>query len=186
MTVLTFNFRGTGQSEGDFSLGGWCNDLIAAISHLRDEGVEHIWLTGFGVGGALALWVAAGDPAIRGVGSFSARAHFDDWAAHWEQMLRHVRGFGMIRSPEFPPDQAAWAADFRRIRPLDAMPALPPRPVMIVHGAQDERVPPGDARALAEAAGGQVDLRMIHGAGHRLRHDPRIVALLLGWLDRQR
>ena len=30
-----------------------------------------------------------------------------------------------------------------------------------------------------------VDLRLIHGAGHRLRHDPRAVAFLLGWMDRQ-
>ena len=27
---------------------------------------------------------------------------------------------------------------------------------------------------------------MIAGAGHRLRHDPRAIAVLLGWLDRQR
>jgi putative redox protein len=27
---------------------------------------------------------------------------------------------------------------------------------------------------------------MIGGAGHRLRHDPRAIAILLGWLDRQR
>ena len=27
---------------------------------------------------------------------------------------------------------------------------------------------------------------MIGGAGHALRHDPRAVAVLLGWLDRQR
>jgi putative redox protein len=29
-------------------------------------------------------------------------------------------------------------------------------------------------------------MRIIDGAGHRLRHDPRAVAVLLGWLDRQR
>jgi putative redox protein len=26
----------------------------------------------------------------------------------------------------------------------------------------------------------------VAGAGHRLRHDPRAVAVLIGWLDRQR
>jgi hypothetical protein len=25
----------------------------------------------------------------------------------------------------------------------------------------------------------------VPGAGHRLRHDPRAIAVLLGWLDRQ-
>jgi putative redox protein len=29
-------------------------------------------------------------------------------------------------------------------------------------------------------------LQIIQGAGHRLRHDPRAMAMLLGWLDRQR
>jgi putative redox protein len=33
---------------------------------------------------------------------------------------------------------------------------------------------------------GSADLRMIAGAGHHLRHDPRAIAILLGWLDRQR
>ena len=27
---------------------------------------------------------------------------------------------------------------------------------------------------------------MIVGANHALRHDPRAIAILLGWLDRQR
>jgi putative redox protein len=28
-------------------------------------------------------------------------------------------------------------------------------------------------------------MRVIDGAGHRLRHDPRAMAVLMGWLDRQ-
>jgi putative redox protein len=42
-----------------------------------------------------------------------------------------------------------------------------------------------DARALADAADGQIELRILVGAGHRLRHDPRAIAILLGWMDRQ-
>jgi alpha/beta superfamily hydrolase len=29
--TLTFNFRGTGTSEGNFSAAGWCDDLGAAV-----------------------------------------------------------------------------------------------------------------------------------------------------------
>ena len=32
--VLTFNFRGTGTSEGDFSAAGWLDDLRAAVTAL--------------------------------------------------------------------------------------------------------------------------------------------------------
>ena len=41
------------------------------------------------------------------------------------------------------------------------------------------------ARQIAQAHG-SAELRIISGAGHRLRHDPRALAILLGWLDRQR
>jgi putative redox protein len=60
-----------------------------------------------------------------------------------------------------------------------------PRPLLVVHGSDDEVVPSFDARVLADAHG-SAELRLIHGAGHSLRHDPRTVAVLLGWLDRQR
>ena len=33
---------------------------------------------------------------------------------------------------------------------------------------------------------GSAELRIITGAAHDLRHDPRAVAILLGWLDRAR
>ena len=46
-------------------------------------------------------------------------------------------------------------------------------------------MPVSDARALVDAAGGRADLRVIVGGGHRLRHDPRAVAALIGWMERQ-
>ena len=52
-------------------------------------------------------------------------------------------------------------------------------------GGYDFRIPVLDARALSDAADGQVELRILAGAGHRLRSDPRAIALLIGWLDRQ-
>jgi putative redox protein len=54
-----------------------------------------------------------------------------------------------------------------------------------MHGADDDLAPQIDARVLADAHG-SAELKIISGAGHQLRHDPRAVALLLGWLDRQR
>jgi fermentation-respiration switch protein FrsA (DUF1100 family) len=62
--------------------------------------------------------------------------------------------------------------------------ARAPRPLLLVHGADDDIVPAIDARALADCHG-SADLRIIQGAGHRLRHDPRAIAVLLGWLERQ-
>ncbi len=60
-----------------------------------------------------------------------------------------------------------------------------PRPLLVMHGDDDESVPTSDARQLADAHG-SAELSLLAGAGHRLRHDPRAVAVLLGWLDRVR
>ncbi|HEV3497573.1 MAG TPA: alpha/beta fold hydrolase, partial [Actinomycetes bacterium] len=80
--VLTFNFRGTGTSEGNFSLAGWLDDLRAAIDHLLAAGdISGVWLAGSSTGGALALCQAGEDERVRGVATLSARADFHEWAA---------------------------------------------------------------------------------------------------------
>jgi putative redox protein len=119
------------------------------------------------------------------VAAFSARAHFDDWYDNAERLVEHARSLGMIRSENFPENFEAWREDFKKYRPLDVVGDIPPRPLLLVHGADDERVPVQDARDLAAATAGGADLRIMHGASHRLRHDPRIVAILLGWLGDQ-
>jgi uncharacterized protein len=184
--VLTFSFRGTGRSEGNFSVAGWLADLQAAIAQLRSYPlVDGVWLCGFAAGGALALCAAGEDPEVRGVAAMSAPADFGDRAADPRRFVAQARQVGAIRDKEFPPDVDAWARELREVRPLVMIAKIPPRPILLVHGASDEVVPLIDARALADAAEGQVQLKVLAGAGHRLRHDPRAVALLLGWIDRQ-
>jgi uncharacterized protein len=55
----------------------------------------------------------------------------------------------------------------------------------VLHGSDDPEVVADEARALADAARPSSELRVVYAAGHRLRHDPRAIAALLGWLDRQ-
>lgn len=184
--VLAFNFRGTGDSEGDFSLGGWVADLGVAIDHvLGEEDVVGVWLAGFRTGGALAICRAAEDERVRGVATFGAPADFSPWAADPEAFLATARDLGVVRTRGFPPDFEAWARELREIRPLAVVGKIPPRPLLIVHGSDDDVVSVDDARVLVDAAENEAELRVITGGGHRLRHDPRAVAVLMGWLDRQ-
>jgi len=184
--ALTFTFRGCGSSEGDFSMQGWVDDLRAAIDHLEAEtNPNGIWLVGTNTGGALALSVAADDPRVRGCALLGARADFDDWAGQPRRFLEHAREIGAIRTPGFPKAFDEWSRELRRFRPVDAARRFAPRPLLVMHGDEDESVPVADSRVLAEAHG-SAELRVIAGAGHRLRHDPRAIAVLLGWLDRQR
>lgn len=184
--VLVFTLRGCGDSGGDFSLRGWVDDIGAAVGFLRaQQDVTGVWLAGFGTGGALAICAAAADPDIRGVAAIAAPADFDDWANHPRRLLQHAKDVGIIRSQSFPPSFDAWAREVREMRAIASVSDLAPRPLLVLHGSDDEAVPVFDARVLADEHGG-ADLRIIEGGGHQLRHDPRAVAVLLGWIDRQR
>jgi putative redox protein len=184
--VLTFSFRGIAESSGNFSLGGWLTDLNAAIEiAVEQRSIDGVWLCGFAAGGALALCAAGEDQRVRGVAAFAAPADFGERAADARRFVAQARAVGVIRDPSFPPDLEEWARELREIRPLSLISKVPPRPILLVHGANDEVVPVLDSRVLADAAGGEVELRVLPGAAHRLRHDPRAIAILIGWLDRQ-
>ncbi|HEX3623138.1 MAG TPA: alpha/beta fold hydrolase [Acidimicrobiales bacterium] len=184
--VLAFNFRGTGASDGNFSLAGWLDDLRAAIDHLLAvDGVSGVWLLGSSTGGALAICQAGEDERVRGVATLSARSDFADWASDPQAFLEHARAIGVIRDRNFPSDPDAWGRELTEIRPTALIGKIPPRPILLVHGAEDTTVPLQDARVLADAAVDAVELRVLAEAGHRLRHDPRAVALVIGWMERQ-
>jgi uncharacterized protein len=184
--ALSVALRGAGDSQGQFSLGGWLDDLIAAADHLeKEEEPLGVWLAGFGTGGALAICAGARDPRIRGVAALGAPADFDDWATHPRRLLEHSRDVGLVTARDYPESLDAWSKDYRSIRAIACVQEYAPRPLLVAHGSEDDVVPSFDARVLVDAHG-SAELRVINGAGHRLRHDPRAVAVLLGWLDRQR
>lgn len=183
--VVTFAFRGCGTSAGDFSLGGWLEDLLAVSASTRLPGDGGLWLAGFGTGGGLCISAAARRPDIAGVAALGAPADFNDWAHHPRRLLQHARDLGAIHGPDFPTSLDAFTRELRDIRPADDAALIPPRPLLVIHGSEDESVPPWDARVLGDAHG-HAELRIVPGAAHDLRHDPRAVAILIGWLDRQR
>ncbi|HTN99297.1 MAG TPA: alpha/beta fold hydrolase [Microthrixaceae bacterium] len=183
--VLTMNFRGCGQADGEFSLNGWLDDVHAGVAHLRSLGVAAVWVAGYGSGGSLALCEGARNPHVRGVAAMGAQADFDDWARNPRRLLLHARQVQVIKDPAFPPAFDRWASELKHVRPLDAAESLAPRRLLVIHGDRDDLTPPDDGRALA-AAHGSAEFRLISGAGHELRHDPRAIAVFLGWLSRQR
>lgn len=184
--ALTFCFRGAGESEGQFSLGGWLADIEAAIAHAQSlDGISGVWVAGFGTGGSLSICAAARHPEVRGVAMMGAPADFDDWASQPRRLLQHAREIRMVTEQKFPSSFDAWARDLRVIRAVQCVTDFAPRPLLVVHGTEDESVPDFDARVVADAHA-SAELRIIVGAGHQLRHDPRAIAVLLGWLDRQR
>jgi uncharacterized protein len=178
--------RGVGGSDGDFSAAGWLEDLACVVDDLvGPEG--RVWLMGFDLGGSVALRLAVGDPRVAGVAALGSPADLGSWVADPAAAVARCRSSGAIGTRGFPTDVAAWADELVALRPLEAAASLGEKPLLVVHGTGDDEVPVAAARALSDAAlGGPSEMRLVSGAGHWLRADPRVVATLAGWVERQR
>jgi putative redox protein len=103
-----------------------------------------------------------------------------------EQLVERCVRTGVISTPGYPSSLEAWINELSVLRPKEDAGLLKGRPLLVVHGAADPDVSVDDARALSESASGPSDLRVVFGAGHWLRADPRVIAILVGWLERLR
>jgi pimeloyl-ACP methyl ester carboxylesterase len=183
--VLTFNFRGTGGSHGDFSIGAWTDDLRLAVSEVADApDTQGVRIVGTGLGASLALAVGASDPRVRGVAALGAPLGLQEWARDRSRFLSHCRRLGAFGTDRGPADLAGWAREIAAVDTVAAAAAFAPRPLLVLHGTDDDVVPVSAAQQLAEAHG-SAELRYVLYGARRLRHDPRAVAVVLGWLDRQ-
>lgn len=179
--VMVGMLRGAGGSDGDFSAQGWVEDVRMLVADVA--GSRRVWIAGFDFGGCIGLRVAAADPAVMGVVTVGAPA---EPATDPEVLLERCRTSGVVRRRGGPDDVRAWIAGVEHLDPVGAVASLGDRPLLVVHGADDRIVPPDAARALHSAATGPSELRIVPSAGHWLRADPRVVATLVGWLERRR
>jgi len=185
LKVVTGTLRGAGASDGDFSAKGWADDL-GRLVEAEVAADARRWLVGFGFGGVLALHLAARDDRVAGVACLGTPADLDSLTREPVQLVDRCVRTGVIRTPGYPTDPEAWVEEIRALHPKDDAEQLKGRPFLVIHGADDPDISVDDARALSDAATGPSDLRVVFGAGHWLRADPRVIAILVGWLERRR
>src|SRR5215468_10824746 len=118
---MTFTFRGTGPSEGDFSIEGWLADVRAAVDalHTRTD-VTGVWIAGFRLGGTLAIVVAADDERVRGIATFAAPASLRTWVQEPDWFLEYARRTGVLRTAGYPADPDTWIRAIANLDPLEA------------------------------------------------------------------
>jgi len=181
--VFIFNFRGAGTSGGNLDLAGWIRDLKAVIDYLYalpEVDRSHLSLLGFSAGAAVSVCVVAEDTRISSVVACACPAafRFDD-PSPWIEQFRRI---GAFRDKNFPPSIAEWTEGFKSVSPIDYIAGISPRPLLLVHGSDDEVVTLSEAFGLFMEAEEPKQVIVIDGAGHKLRRNDRAMAIAVDWL----
>ena len=123
--ALTFAYRGTSTSEGDFSIDGWLADARAGVDVLAARpDISSIWLVGFRLGGTIAIVTAAGDDRVRGLATFAAPASLRAWVRDPAWFLEYAAASA---APEgYPADAVAWTRAIANLDPLEAAQRIRP------------------------------------------------------------
>ena len=170
-SVLLFDFRGHGESEGKYCSLGYYErrDLIAAIKYLRQQGETKIGAIGLSMGGTVALMVEAEVPELVAVVADSPYLSFTDVVTsfakqHW-------------KSPKHPfIPIAVWTAGLRlgfNPREVDLskfVGRISPKLLFIIYGDKDREVPPFHAQKIFEYAKEPKEIWEISEAGHLEAH----------------
>ena len=184
--AVIFNFRGAGESSGDFDIIGWVEDLKSVIEYSRTLTgcLLQTVLFGFSAGAAVAVHVAAHDDRIGALLLCGCPAEFGAIQSEpgTGKFLRHARELGIISTPGFPVDRSLWVKGFDTICPERWIGEIAATRKLILHGDNDEVVPVEHAYRLSQKAQEPKELLIIKNGGHRLRLNEQAMRLALNWL----
>lgn len=171
LDCLAFDFAGHGQSQGQFqdlSLSSQIQDLQSVVSWCTAHKGTPVLTMGRSFGACTAICQAAQDKRVRAVCSWAAPADpykllkgliLQDNESNGLVTLGSEHGQIRIKSSFFP-DLAGYDVPGLAAR-------ISPRPLLVIHGEQDETVPVQDAELIYKTAGAPKRLHIIPGADHR-------------------
>lgn len=185
IAAVVFNFRGCGDSGGNFDMAGWVRDLEAVLDKVLNTphiDPTRVMLLGFSGGGAAAIRVAADNPAVYSLAVVGTPAHFGIFERNLSEIVEDFKNRGIIRDPGFPKNLDRWLHGFEDIEPRRWVAQFRGKHLLIMHGDADEVVPVEHAQEIYDRApAGVADLSILPGGVHRLRLDDRCVKMLEDW-----
>ncbi|HEX8323770.1 MAG TPA: alpha/beta fold hydrolase [Tepidisphaeraceae bacterium] len=188
ISVLAIDLRAHGESGGQFCTFGWREkqDVTGAVTWLKQNyaaSAEKIVGVGASLGAAAVLGAAVGDERLDGVVVLSTYSTLDEEA---DYVSRHqlvppigwlVRHFGLAVASLHA------GVNLHAVRPIDDIARLWPRPVLVVHGTDDEIIPFEQGRRLYEAAPvGRVSMWVQHGTHNGILEDAAVVDRVVNFI----
>ena len=172
ITALRFDFRGSGNSQGDFmntTPQGEIDDANAALDFLMSQPEvdrSRIGVLGLSMGGFVAACLAGQRQEVKALVLWSAVANMgelldsntDDMRLAQLQSSGYVDLGGIPLSREFI-EQAHQIVPEQQIKQYKG-------PALVIHGSNDETVPVEHAYRFKNALGDQARLMIVDGADH--------------------
>ncbi len=169
-TILTYDMRNRGGSGGDtVTFGGLESlDLVSAVDYLMtrpDVDHERIGALGLSLGAATSILAAAADARIKAVVDDSG---FSDVPSAVASSFEHFIGLPPVLFAPLTMSivRLRTGIDVKRIRPVDAIARIGPRPLLIVHCMNDQVVPPDNSERNFRAAREPKQFWRIPTGGH--------------------
>jgi pimeloyl-ACP methyl ester carboxylesterase len=173
--ALRFQQRGYRNSTGPADLSLWASDMAAAAAVLTPV-TNKIWAAGQSTGGTMSLVAAATQGCFAGAVSLAPFCTL-------EQILLDNSEAKAILEARFGPLQE------KHYRAADAVSIIKGlnKPILLIHGTEDETVPVSHGRRLADTAE-SVRFLPISRGDHHLRNVDRkaLIKEIIDWLDSQR
>ena len=177
IAYLRFDHRGCGESQGPLAfktlLTARCEDLCSAVAFLRNQANvgSVIGLFGSSFGGTVVM-AAAAECRVPAIATYAApiRSHTIGTAAE-----REIRAHHAISENET--DGFAFDISSRLGRMKN---------ILIMHGTNDEIVPPDHARRIYEAAQQPKKLILYENCTHRMTdpdHQRRFIEACAAWFE---
>jgi len=193
IVALRFDFRGSGDSAGDFSrmtVSGELKDAAEALRFMRRQpGVDakRVGVLGLSMGGAVAAMTIGRDRSIPVAALWSPVADFDDSKKRKMKPgdSEQLRQMGVIDNGGNAVGRC-FLEDLRRHHPVKSIVGTRAA-VLLVHGDQDETVPVAASHAYEKAlkkAGKAVAKHIVEGADHTynsLAWETQVIGLTLEW-----
>ncbi|MDQ7783543.1 MAG: alpha/beta fold hydrolase [Desulfomonilaceae bacterium] len=185
LATVIFNFRGCGDSGGNFDMLGWVRDLEAVVDMVLNTPYidpTRLMILGFSGGGAAAIRAAADSDKVFSLAVVGTPAHFKLFEADPDEILSDFRERGLIKDKDFPRNVDAWLRGFDEIEPRRWIAYFKGKHLLVVHGDADELIPVEHAREIVDhAPAGISEIAVIPGGVHRLRLDPRCIEIVSDW-----
>lgn len=200
-TSLLISYRNDGvapaSQDGRYALGDveWV-DVEAALGYAADQGATQVILMGWSMGGALVLQALTRSSLSRLVTGVVLESPVIDWVRVLDHQAGSLRVPRLIRSFVYRLISTPWggrltgqdaAIDLKRLDFVERAHELR-TPILLMHSAADDYVPPAGADQLARLRPDIVSQIRFNGAGHtRLWNydESRWNAEISDWLSRR-